>query len=1020
MKNRLLLITVLIFCGRLVAFAQQTTYHQSLAPDILQAKELFEKNQFIAAREQFKEISRNSEHRSAIHCEAEFFQALCALKLETGNSKGQMEHFLSEYPESPYANRALFELGKALFNSGQYNQMLREWKNLQPDELSSENKIEVTYQKGYAYFQTNQYSQAKNEFIRIKDLNHQLAAPANYYLGHIAYLDDRFDDALAAFNKLKDHPAFAPVIPYYMSQIYYKQGNYTKVAEFTEPLLKTAEKEQIASLSKILGNSYFHLQRYSEAIPHLEKYFDSSKSHQRDENYMLGFCYYKTGQYAKAIVPLEYASKGQDELAQNAYYHLADCYIKTGDKNKARVVFEAASGMNFNPEIQEDALFNFAKITYELSYSPFNETIKAFDKYIELYPNSERNDAAYNYLVKVYMSTNNFKDAIASIEKIKVKSPAIRQAWQRVSYFRGLELFNNLDYPQAIEYFDQSLANGEYNRQLQASALFWKAEANFRLNNYHQAINGFNQFLKIPAATNTPENATVYYNLGYAWFKLKDYNQAATAFQKFTANQSGKEKDKTGDAFNRLGDCYFINRDYQNAEKNYEQAYAINSYDADYALFQKAICRGLLRQPEQKISSLRNLLQSFPESAFTDDALFELGRTYEREENIPTAIGYYENILKEYPQSSYHPKALLQLGLISYNQSNYNQSLDYYKQVAEKFPETPEAQAALLGIKNCYIEMNNVDAYFAYVNHIGKGTSISASEQDSLSYLAAEKLVMSRDPQATAQLKRYLQQFPEGNFSLNAHYYLAENEYASGEYSSALQNYESVLQKSDNIFTEAALSRAAELKYNAANYNQALAYYERLDNTSNTKWNQLKARAGKMRCHYSLGNYAACTEAAQLLLASDKLTEELKREASYKLGKSYYQTENHQQALPLFTDLAKDTKSKEGAEAKYLVAEILASQNKLDEAENEVMDFIDKNTPHQYWLAKSFILLADIYLSKGDEFQATHTLKSIVENYPEENDGILETAGTRLQQLEELEKQQQQEQDEPMQINIHQ
>src|SRR5690606_12808625 len=110
-----------------------------------------------------------------------------------------------------------------------------------------------------------------------------------------------------------------------------------------------------------------------------------------------------------------------DEMAQNAYYHLADCYVKTNEKEKAKMAYDAASKLDFNEKIKEDALFNYAKLTYELSYSPFNETIKAFDKYIELYPNSEKNNEAYTILSEVYMVTKNYKDAITSIEKIKVK-----------------------------------------------------------------------------------------------------------------------------------------------------------------------------------------------------------------------------------------------------------------------------------------------------------------------------------------------------------------------------------------------------------------------------------------------------------------------------------------------------------------------------------------------------------------------------------------------------------------------
>jgi tetratricopeptide (TPR) repeat protein len=1018
MRARFVLFIILFSCISFSGHAQKTSYYPSLEAEIHQAKELFSKNKFIVAQQQFSDIGKKAEAGSEIEAEAMYYQALCALRLENTNSEELVKTFIDQHPESPYANRAWFELGSYQFNNNKHAQMLRTYTNLKPQYLGKEEQIKVNYQKGYAFFQTEKYQLAEDEFQKIKDTNNLYAGPAKYYWAHIRYLNGDYDAALSEFDKLKTNQAFAGVIPFYISQIYYKQGEFAKVVEFTVPLMDEVKNDQKPWLAKIIGNSYFHLKEFGKAIPYFEAYFAETKSQQRDESYMLGYCYYTTGQFGKAIEPLENASRGKDALAQNAYYNLADCYIKTDNKDKARVAFEAASEMDFSPEIKEDALFNFAKITYELSYSPFNETIKAFDKYISLYPNSERNDAAYDYLVKVYMATSNYRDAIESIEKIKVKSPAVLKALQRVTYYRGLELFNNLYYASAIDMFDRSLENSS-DAALKAGALFWKAEANYRLEHYAQAVNGFNQFLKTPGAEALPEFQTAQYNLAYAYFKQKDYLVASGMFQKFIDKNSSGTDPKIADAYNRLGDCYFVARDYRNAIKNYDKAFSMKQYDADYALFQKAMSLGIQQEQEQKISNLRTLVQIFPASALVDDALFELGRTYERTGQAKIAGGYYEDILNDFPQSSYRPKALLQLGLVLYNQSEFNKSLDAYKQVVENYPNSPEAQSALIGIKNNYVELNNVDAYFAYTERLGSGVQVSVSEQDSLSYLAAEKLYMARDPKSKAQLERYLQQFPNGSFGLNAHFYLGEQHYQDKEYSAALEDYEYVLEKEDNIFTEPALAKASELQFNAANYPRALSHYERLEKLSNTKWNVLKARAGKMRAYFELGNYQECIDAAKLLLSSDNLTDVLKREANFKLAKSYYQTKQFDQALPVLGELAEDTKSEEGAEAKYLLAEILASKNMLKEAEDEVMDFISKNTPHQYWLARSFVLLSDIYLTQGDQFQAKHTIKSIVENYPITDDGIIETAKAKLEHLEKLEESQVEQKESPMKININ-
>lgn len=1017
--NRLL--TIIFFCCFLPNWAnsQQTTHYQSIESNIEDAKELFRKNNYASALNQFDQIALSADKNSELHAEACFYKALCALKMDNSNAEELIADFVARFQASPYKNSAWFELGSNQFEHKKYAATLKSFSEVQIADLTADEKYRFHYQNGYSFFALEKYDEAAGEFFRIKDKNSLYSAPSSYYWAHIHYLKENYETAFTEFEKLKDDPNFSRIIPFYITQIYYKQGKYKEVTEYTVPLIEKVEPTEQPDLARIIGDSFFHLHQFERAIHYLEFYFETGDRKGREENYMLGYCYYLGRKEVKAIPFFENASKGNDNLAQNAYYHLADCYIASNDKNKARAAFEAASNMEFDPTIKEDALFNFAKITYELSYSPFNETIKAFDKYISLYPDSERNDAAYDYLVKVYMSTSNYRDAITSIDKIKVKSPSVKKAYQRVTFYRAMENFNNLDYEAAIGFLDKSLENGSFNRDLEARAHFWKAEAWYRLGYYNKAIEGFNRFLRSPGAISLAEYQTAHYNLAYSFFKLKDYSNASQWFRKYIANNEMNRSDKLADACNRLGDCYYAERDYKQAIQCYEKSQLMNLYDADYALYQKAFCLGLLRENDQKISSLRNLTQTYPKSQYLDDALFELGRVYERINQPEVASGYYQNLVNEYPSGNYTSKALLQLGLIHYNKSDFKKSVHFYKQVAEQYPNSPESQAALMGIKNNYVEMNEVDAYFAYTEKLGTGAHVSVSEQDSLTYLAAEKLFMANDKKAKNQFQDYLRRFPKGHFLLHSTFYLAECQYTVSEFNAALPNYEYVITQTDNIFTETALAKASELNYNAGNFSRALDIYERLERVASTKWNLLKARAGLMRCLYAMNDFRNTIDAARLLLSSENVTEVMKREANYKLATSYVKTDKLDQALPVLEKLASDTKSQEGAEAKFLIADILFKMNKLTEAEKEIMDFISKNTPHQYWLARSFILLADIYLKNGDEFQAKHTLKSIVENYPEQEDGILKTASQKLSQLEDKERLLQQQENKSMEIDIN-
>ena len=1017
-SNRFIFILIWIALLPTLVNAQQTVYYQSISQDIQKAKELYLARNYISAINQFDRIAGQVAVNSEIRAEAMFYKALCGLKLDNGNAEVQINEFMNQFPESSFRNKARFELAVWQFDKKKYSPVLKTLEGFDKSKLSNDELAQFFYLRGYSNFELQKMDSAEADFKEIKGGTSLYAAPAQYYYGHIHYLKGDYETALEEFNKLKTNPVFEKVIPFYISQIYYKQGKYKEVVDYTSPMINKVASDQQAELSRLLGDSYFHLGQFKEAIQYLEYYLSDKNNRGRSENYMLGYCYYLNNEEAKAIKYLEIASKGKDELAQNAYYHLADCYVVTKDKNKARQAFEAASEFDFDAKIKEDALFNYAKITYELSYSPFNETIKAFDKYISLYPNAERNDVAYDYLVKVYMSTSNYRDAMTSIENIKVKTHTVKKAYQRVAYYRALECFNNLDYSGAVANFDKSLEAGDSDKGYRPLSLYWKAEAYYRLHDFNKAVSEYNAFMKIPASFSLPEYKIANYNLAYAYFQLKDYKSASDYFRKYVNLDADSRNEKVADAYNRLGDCNFLNRDYAAAIGNYDKSLRMNIYDADYALFQKGFCYGLQRDNQQKITALKSLVQSYPKSSYQDDALYELGRTFERTKQPQVAIDFYKDLISKYPQSSFLNKTLVQLGLAYYNINDYKTSIVYYKQVIDRSPNSAETQAALMGIKNDYIEMNDVDAFFAYTGKLGSKVQISVNEQDSLIYSAAEKLYMARDPKARQQLERYLNQFPTGSFALNSHFYLAEILYNAGEVAKALTNYEYVIAQPDNSFTEVALSKAGGLYYNAANYQQALTCFERSSKISGSGSNSLIARTGIMRCQYQLANYQACIEAANLVLASEKVSDILKRETNYLLASSYYKTGNKDKAFPIFSKLSTDTNSAEGAESKFLVADILFERQRLKEAENEIMDFIDKNSPHQFWLAKSFLLLSDIYLKNGDEFQAKHTLNSIEENYPEKNDGIMETTRQKLKLIEANEASQTKNQSKPLEINI--
>jgi TolA-binding protein len=1002
-----LLITVLQLLGA-PSFAQNSLLYIDEDYNYRTGVELYNKQKYAQAQQYFERVvDYYGNELTDIKADAQYYMALCALELFNDDAEFRIGNFIEQYPESPRTRVAYFEMGRYQYRVGKFDRAVEFFEKVWKQNLTKEQLEEYYFKKGYAYFKLEQNEKAAKMFYEILDKNTKYSAPAIYYYAHIAYLDKNFETALNNFKKLEQDPTFAPVVPYYQVQIYYLQGKNDQVLEMGSKMLQESDSKRQAEISRIVGEALYNKKQYTEALPYLETYKSKADNYTRDDIYQLGYTYYMTGNYQQSITTFSNVTNVDDALSQNAYFQIANANLQLMQKDQARMAFEAASKSTFNDEIREQSLLNYAKLSYELAYSPFNETIKAFQEYLDSYPNSIHHDDAYSYLAKVYLSSKNYQSALESLNKINTKTPEMQSAWQRVAYFRGLELFNNLKFDESIKAFDQAINLKAYDKQLQVLALYWKAEAQYRLEDFTEASATYNQFLLTPGAYSLDEYNACYYNLGYCYFKLKQYEVSANWFKKFTDKGEKVNRVKLADSYIRMGDCYFVTSKYNEAVNNYSMAVNLDTFDVEYAMFQQGFSMGLIKNQSGKINVLTQLLTRFPQSNYAADALFERGRSHNAIDSIRLAIADFKLLVNTYPNSSYVVKSLLQLGLAYYAESNNNLALDNFKLVIGRYPGTPEAVEALASMKNVYVDMNKVDDYFIYVKEQGGLGDVSFNEKDSLTYMAAEKIYMTGNWQQSVGLfSSYLSKYPSGKFILNAHYYRGDCQIRLEKPDSAQNDFLYIVSKPKNIFTEPSLLDAALIADKRKDYKKACELYLQLENQAEVKSNLIIARKGQMLSAFADSNFNTAIEAARNVLITDKVTEEEVRQARRIMAIGYLRIKQFDPALTQFRILALDVKSAEGAEAKYQVALILFNQGDLQKSETEINEFISSGTTHMFWLAKAFFLLSDIYLKKDDRFQAKANLQSVIENYGDESDGIINEAKAKLQAIVDKENSQ--------------
>ena len=996
MTRRLLVmfLGLLSFLMPIRSMAQATAVFQPVRQVSLMAEELYRNEKYGSARVQYEKIAQDNQQSLRAREEARLYTALCAAKLQNADAIDMLNRYISMHPESAALNAAYFELGKMQFANNAYSEALQNFDKVETGSFTNEMLAEYLFKTGYCQFIAKKTDAAEKAFAEVKSTQSPYAIPATYYYAHIAYSKGRFAEALEGFTKLRRDPTFGTLVPYYMAQIYYQQGKYDELLALTLPILKGTNSRASIEMVRLTGNAFFIKGQYSDAIPLLERFAESNASAlSRNDYYQLGFACYQTTNYNRAIKWFQEVTKEQDSLAQNAWYHLGDCYLKTDQKKFAGEAFLAASKMPFNKDMAEESLFNYARISIETNFSPYNDAIKALRDYTSRNPNSSRTDEANNLLAQLLLITKNYKTALDVIESVKNKDTQLKTAYQKIAYYRGVELYNDRDYKGAILLFEKSLQYPT-DRTITAQNLYLTAESYYQLTKWDLATGFYNKFTSSPGASQSPGYLYVNYNIGYCYYKQKNYTQANSYFKKFLSDKRIHDNRSLSDAYVRSADCFLMMKNYNEAIQNYDQALQLRAASPEYAYLQKAMALGAKGDLKQKILSLKQIIEKYPSSPYSDKARFEIGNAYLLMKDDENALISFDEVTNKYPNSPMAAKAMLKAGLIHYNNDQNDLALEQLKKLISKFPGTQEAHEALLTIKNIYVDMNRVEEFMTYSDKFQQG-SMTSSEQDSLQYVAAETQYMKGNcEEAIRGFGAYLQQFSTGSFAVKAAWYKADCETKSGKNQEALEDFRRIIALPTSDYTVKALSAAAGLLYQQKNYTEALDYYTKLESSTTDRTVRGDALTGQMRCNYKLNNYGLAAQAAQRLQSASDLTITQVAESNLMIGVSALKLNN----LPLARrslEKAITDQGAIGAEATYTLASIEFQEQKFKDAEKLVMTLQNSYASYDYWVAKGFILLSDVYAQSGNVFQAQHTLQSVIDNYKGDDD-ILQIAKEKL------------------------
>lgn len=1017
MKNRHSIIGKIVLASMGVApavFASAPAgiLPQSISPltngDLCRAHSMIDEKNYTGALDQLRDID-------LANLDVESRQEVTFLIARTAYMRGDdicvtlLDNYAADYPASEQALTARLLAADYFFFNHDFPAALARYNEISSSAIEPAQQHEYTFRRALAMLKCGYPDQAAPLF-RSLIADGDFAIPAEYYLAYIDYLNKDYDKAYKAFASLpeissstrssrgqkRDYISDGIEPGYYMTQIEFLNQDYTSAIRHGRSLLeKRPVDELLPETLRVLGESYFRTASPEVARHYLERYIESTDSPAPSALYSLGSLLYDDGRYDEAAALFAKVAGDDSSLSQSAWLYLGQCAIQENDNSAAAIAFEKAARSGYDSNISETALYNYATALLRGGNIPFSSSARLLEEFLTKYPDSAHASDVRATLAEAYCRQGDFGKALSYLDGIHNPSSSVRLLRQQVLFQYGVELQSNGESAPAEKYLREA-ADSPADKDLALQARLWLGDALYSQKKYAAASEALQAYVS-GARSSAPDYGLGLYNLAYSLYQQDKFQKAASYFRQ-AAGASSLQQAQRANARLRLADCIFYSRDFKGAKEAYEKVIEAADPGADYATLRHATIRGLLGDVPGKIKELDMLSSKYPGTSWNAAALLEKAATLIDEGKISDAQDAYKHLAREYPDRPETRKGLLGLAQSFRAQGKTTQAIDSYSNIITRWPSSEEALLAHEDLSSIHAAEGSLQQYAAWLNGIQGAPRISGDEMERLEYRAAAD-AFAADVNNLALLEDYVKRYPEGENIAAALYDLADGRLEAHNYKGALQAVDLLLmRRPDSPQADAALLIRGEILENHSDSADARAKafdaYSRLESKGNPAYST-DALCGMMRTAPSAEKQV--TLADKVLRAggsSDQM-----EEASFYKAEGLLKEGRDKEALSILTTLSGHPAGIYGAKAAVALGQYRFDHKDYAAAEKVLSEFADSGTPHEYWLARGFILLADVYSARGKKYLAKEYLESLKTNYPGDEADIREMITRRLSKL---------------------
>ena len=443
-----------------------------------EASTLFVEGKYSAAQALFQKLIIDNGADQNAH----YHNAKCSKELFSADAIFLYEKFLLDFPFTSFKDEVNEDLALLYYRELDYSKAINYFLQLK----NIEEFPYLTFKLAYAYFSIDSLVDAQYYFSKLVNIESKYAATSQYYSAYIAYKNGLYKTALNGFENLIEDKQFGAITPYYITQIYFFQQNYKQLIAFASPLVDGVIPSRKAEVNRLLAEAYYRTEDYENAIVHFNAYIQQDEQVSPIVHFLLGQSYFKVKQFENAINSLEKVSNTVDSIAQHAAYSLGASYLEVEQFNYALQAFKKSATYTYNLNLQEDAFYNYAKLSYQLDL-PFDNTLLVLKTYLEKYDNTLHKKEIEGLMVKTFQSSSKYDEAFDALKDIHLPSNEQQRSLQQLAFFLGVKEYNKTNYNEALSYFQLATQYPEDDKIAYVNS-FWLADCFYQLNSFEKSV----------------------------------------------------------------------------------------------------------------------------------------------------------------------------------------------------------------------------------------------------------------------------------------------------------------------------------------------------------------------------------------------------------------------------------------------------------------------------------------------------------------------------------------------------